>query len=72
MNITDITSIGWLNNHSSDFPICLTISLKYQNQPIYVSITKAEFDLVGGRDGLNKNKQLGVDLYNKYGAGRPD
>lgn len=69
MNIHEITSIGWL--HNQDSSICLTICLKHQNQPVFVSISKDEFDRVGGLDGLNKNKQLGIDFYHKYGAGRP-
>lgn len=67
--IEDISSIGWLHNH--DKTICLTICLRHQNHPIFVTISKKEFDDLGGGEGLNNNKQIVIDFYNKYGAGRP-
>lgn len=68
MNINKITSIGWLNN--ADKSIALTICTRNQQQPVFVSISKAELEEVGGITEIEKNKQIAVDFYNKYGAGR--
>ncbi|MDR9839705.1 hypothetical protein [Herbaspirillum huttiense] len=67
--IEEISSVGALNNH--DGSVCVTIAVKYQLQPIFVSIPRSEFDRVGGVQGLTKNKQLAIDFYHQYGAGRP-
>ena len=69
MYMPEITSIGDLLNH--DGSIALAICSRSQFQPIFVTISKAEFKEAGGREGLNTNKQLAIDFYNKYGAGRP-
>jgi hypothetical protein len=68
MDINTITSIGWL--HNADKSIALTIAIRYQIQPVFVSISKAEFDNAGGIEGINQDKQKAIDFYNAYGAGR--
>lgn len=68
MNVNDIRSVGNLNNR--DGSIALTICLRGQVQPVYVSVSPAEFEAAGGRVGLNNNKQQVVDFYNQYGPGR--
>ena len=67
--VDQISSIGWLQNH--DGTICITIAVKYQNQPIFVTVPKGEFDRAGGIEGLNSNRQISIDFYQKYGSGRP-
>lgn len=69
MRAAEITSVGWLHNH--DGSICLTICLQYQPQPMYVTVSRHDFDTAGGLEGLNSNKQLAVDFYERYGTGRP-
>lgn len=69
ISINDISSVGALNNH--DGSVCVTIAIKYQSQPIFVTVPRAEFDRVGGVQGLSNDKQLAIDFYQKYGAGRP-
>jgi hypothetical protein len=68
MQKNDINSIGFL--HNNDGSIALTISLKNEVQPVFVSVSSDEFQASGGTEGLNKNKQLAIDFYAKYGAGR--
>lgn len=68
MHINNITSIGWL--HNADNSIALTICLRTQGQPVFVTISKAEFDDAGGIEGIQKNKQVAVDYFIKYGPGR--
>lgn len=68
MHVSDIHSVGWLHNHNGS--IALTISIKGEIHPVYVSISTEEFEAAGGREGLNENKQRAIDFYNKYGAGR--
>lgn len=68
ISVNEISSIGSLQNH--DGSICITIAVKYQTQPVFVTLPKVEFDRVGGLDGLNSKKQLSLDFYQKYGAGR--
>lgn len=68
MNINNITAIGWLNN--ADKSIALTICISNQQKPVFVSISKSELEEVGGIAEINQNKQIAVDFYNKYGAGR--
>lgn len=68
MHTSDIHSVGWLHNH--DGSIALTISIKGQTHPVYVRVSVEEFEAAGGRAGLNENKQLAIDFYNKYGPGR--
>lgn len=65
----DITSIGWLHNH--DRSICLTIAIRKESQPIFVTISEEEFQSAGGSYGLNERKQIAIDFYDKYGSGRP-
>lgn len=68
MNTNQITSIGWLNN--ADKTIALAICTREQQRPVFVSISKTEFNEAGGIDAINENKQIAVDFLNKYGAGR--
>ena len=68
MNISDIQSIGWLNN--ADNSVALTICIRNQSQPVFVSISKAELENAGGIENINNNKQLAVNFFNLYGAGR--
>ena len=68
MNVNNITSIGWL--HNADKSIALTICLRFQMQPVFVSISKAEFNNAGGIEEIQKNKHLVVDFFTKYGVGR--
>ncbi|MCF6204061.1 MAG: hypothetical protein L3J59_10405 [Methylococcaceae bacterium] len=68
MHISELSSVGWL--HNADKSIALTICLKSQIQPVFVSISREEFNSVGGSEGINENKQIAIDFYHKYGAGR--
>lgn len=68
MNVNNITSIGWL--HNADNSIALTICLRFQMKPVFVSISKVEFENAGGIEKIQKSKQLAVDFFIKYGAGR--
>lgn len=68
-NADQISSIGWLNNH--DGSICLTICLRHQGQPIFVTISKNEYAAAGGCEGLNNDKSQAVVFHSKYGPGRP-
>ena len=68
MNINDITSIGWL--HNADNSIALTVCLRYQMQPVFVSISKVEYEAVGGIDAIQNDKKVAIDFFEKYGAGR--
>jgi hypothetical protein len=67
--VDQIRSVGWLNNN--DKSICLTICLSDRNTPIFVSVSKKEFEDAGGREGLSKDKQAVMDFYLKYGTDRP-
>jgi hypothetical protein len=67
MTLQEITSVGWLNNH--DGSVCLVICSGGNH--VFVTISKKEFEDAGGIDGLESNKQLIIDFYNKCGAGRP-
>ena len=67
MNEEEIRSVGWLHNH--DGSIALSIGQTFGHT--FVTISKQEFDDCGGIKGITKNKQLAVDFYKKYGAGRP-
>lgn len=69
-SIEEISSIGWLRNRNNT--ICLTICRRSQNLPIFITISKEEFDDVGGIIGLSTDKQQAIDFYKKYGAGRPE
>jgi hypothetical protein len=69
MIVNEIVSIGWLLN--CDNSVCLSICTNAQLHGIFVTISKKEFNGVGGIDGLKNNKQLVVDFYQKYGVGRP-
>ena len=68
MRAEEITSIGFLNNN--DRSVSLSIATRGNMQPVFVRIAKAELDAVGGAEGLNRNKQIAVNFYNKQGAGR--
>lgn len=70
MNVNDITSVGCLDNH--DGSIALTICIRGQIQPTFVTISKEELERSGGINGLNERKQDAVDFFSRYGAGRPD
>ncbi len=67
MNAGEITSVRDLNNH--DGSICLLICTHTGH--IFVTISKAEFISAGKCNGLNANKQLAIEFFNKYGVGRP-
>jgi len=67
MTVEEIASVGWLHNHNGS--ICLVVCGFFGH--VFVTISRQEFDAAGGRDGFNADKQLAVDFYNEYGAGRP-
>ena len=69
MQIEEITSIGTLNNHDGSIALCICI--RYHLQPVFVTISREELENAGGIASLKKNKQLAIDFYRKYGAGRP-
>lgn len=69
MHPNEINSVGWLHNHNKT--ICLTICLRHVIKPVFVTISRDEFNAVGGIEEIKKNKQLAIDFFNKYGAGRP-
>lgn len=69
MNVNDITSVGWLGNH--DGSIALSICLRGQIQPVFVTISVEELEQSGGINGLNERRQDVVAFFNKYGEGRP-
>ena len=68
MHTNDITSVGWLHNYNGS--IALTIAIRHQTQPVFVTVSTREFEEAGGRKGLNENKQAAVDFFDKYGPGR--
>lgn len=69
MNVNDITSVGCLDNH--DGSVALSICLRGQIQPVFVTISRDELEQSGGISALNERKQGAVDFFNQYGEGRP-
>lgn len=68
MNVHDINSVGWLQNIDSS--IALVICFRSYVQPVFVNISKAEFEEAGGIKELNNNRHKTISFYNQYGAGR--
>lgn len=68
MNVHDINSVGWLQNIDSS--IALVICFRSYVQPVFVNISKAEFEESGGIKELNNNRHKAISFYNQYGAGR--
>lgn len=67
MTKDSISSVGWLNNHDGSIALAVTQGAGHT----FVSISKQEYNDAGGIEGLKQNKQLVVDFFDKYGAGRP-
>lgn len=69
MNVNQIRSVGVLNNW--DGTVAISICLKYRMYPVFVTLTKNQFESVGRCAGLIQSKQKIVDLFNVHGSGRP-